>query len=159
MYAIWTPATFTIHYSGNGSTSGSSPPITVGCGYVHLRSNTGGLIKLPKWFLGWSTIPGVSGVVLAQNSLFNLHANITLYAAWGFKVTYNANGATSGSVPAPTFGRGTATLRFNTGNLQKTGYNLTGWNTFSNPSWGTHFALGSGITPQATTFTLYARWQ
>ena len=49
-----------------------------------------------------------------------------------YTVTYSANGATSGSVPTDSndYEEGqTVTVLSNTGNLARTGYSFTGWNT------------------------------
>ena len=82
----------------------------------------------------------------------------------GYKVTYNANGATSGTAPVdnncywPEGLDGQLTsIAQNTGNLQKTGFVFDGWNTKADGS-------GSGKTP-GTNFTvqedltLYAQWK
>lgn len=76
-----------------------------------------------------------------------------------YTMTYDANGADSGSVPVDgnAYHSGAAvTVKGNTGNLQKNGYAFDGWNTVSD---------GSGLTYQANdTYTisddttLYAKW-
>ena len=75
-----------------------------------------------------------------------------------YTVTYNANGATGGIVPASQ----TKTenidliLASNSGNLVRTGYTFTGWNTTANGS-GTDYAEGAHYTTNAAV-TLYAKW-
>ena len=76
-----------------------------------------------------------------------------------FSVTYNANGATSGSVPtdANTYASGASVIVLgNTGNLAKVGYTFDGWNTAADGS-GTDRAVGSTFSITAGT-TLYAKW-
>ncbi|MBN2420127.1 MAG: InlB B-repeat-containing protein [Deltaproteobacteria bacterium] len=75
-----------------------------------------------------------------------------------YTVSYNANGATSGNVPASQTKTHDAalTLRTNTGSLAKTGFTLTGWNTNSAGT-GTNFALG-GVYNTNASVTLYAKW-
>ena len=82
------------------------------------------------------------------------YCGITCYG-----VTYNSNGATSGTVPTDVIAYvsgQTVTVHGNTGNLERTGYLFAGWNTKAD---------GSGITCSAgDTFTisdnitLYAKW-
>ena len=73
-------------------------------------------------------------------------------------LTYDANGATSGTVPASeteyTSGS-SVTVKGNSGDLAKTGYDFNGWKTA--PSSGTAYAAGSTITMNAD-YTLYAQW-
>ena len=74
-----------------------------------------------------------------------------------YTVTYNANGATSGTVPASqTKNSGvTLTLAKNTGNLAKTGYVLDGWATSATGAKA--YDLGGTYTANANV-TLYAHW-
>ena len=76
-----------------------------------------------------------------------------------YTVSYNSNGATSGTVPtdATAYSSGaTVTVKGNTGNLAKTDYTFAGWNTADNGS-GTNYAAGETFTINANT-TLYAKW-
>ena len=75
-----------------------------------------------------------------------------------YTVSYNANGATSGTAPGPQtkIHDQTLALASNGGNLAKTGYTFSGWNTAANGS-GTSYAAGGSYTANASV-TLYARW-
>lgn len=77
-----------------------------------------------------------------------------------YTVTYNGNGATSGSVPtdinSPYDSGATVTVLGNTGDLAKTGHDWTCWNTVSDGS-GTDYSAGNTFTISANT-TLYAKW-
>ena len=76
-----------------------------------------------------------------------------------YTVTYNANGADSGTVPtdATEYASGaTVTVLGNTGSLVKTGYTFDGWNTQANGE-GTNYTAGNTFTISANT-TLYAKW-
>jgi len=76
-----------------------------------------------------------------------------------FTVTYNANDATSGSVPtdnAKHDKNSSVTVLGNTGSLARTGYTYAGWNTKADAS-GTDYAAGATFTITANT-TLYAKW-
>ena len=75
-----------------------------------------------------------------------------------YSVTYNANGATSGSAPAnQTKTAGVdLTLATNTGNLAKTDYTFAGWNTQADGK-GTHYDAGETYETNEALF-LYAEW-
>lgn len=77
-----------------------------------------------------------------------------------YSVTYNANDATSGSAPVDSTSYGqfaTATASNNSGNLARTGYNFTGWNTSADGT-GTTYGTGATIPMSNGNVTLYARW-
>ena len=77
-----------------------------------------------------------------------------------FTVTYDSNGATSGSVPADThlYGSGDAvTVAANSGNLQKTCRTFVGWNTKADGS-GISYTAGSGTFNISDNTVLYAEW-
>ena len=76
-----------------------------------------------------------------------------------FTVTYNANGATSGTVPVDNniyHSYDPVHVLGNTGSLAKTGCIWGGWSKYANGT-GTSFAPGSGFNISENT-TLYARW-
>ena len=76
-----------------------------------------------------------------------------------YTVTYNANGATSGSVPTDStaYAPGTSvTVLANSGNLQKTCGTFAGWNTTADGS-GDSYAAGGAFSIFADTI-LYAQW-
>lgn len=72
-----------------------------------------------------------------------------------FTVTYDGNGATSGSVPASVATTGPFTVAA-AGDLEKTDYVFTGWNTAADGS-GTAYDAGASATATAN-MTLYAQW-
>lgn len=89
--------------------------------------------------------------------------NLSVTYPTAYTVTYNTNGATSGSAPE---GSGTTyyaagsnvTLAKNTGILFKTGKAFSGWNT--NPGGtGTHYASGGTLSGINENKTLYAEWK
>ena len=77
-----------------------------------------------------------------------------------YSVTYDANGATSGSVPTDDedYESGaTVTVKSNTGSLAKTGYTFDGWNTNADGT-GTNYTAGTGTFTISANTTLYAKW-
>ncbi|MGE7023410.1 InlB B-repeat-containing protein, partial [Solibacillus cecembensis] len=89
-------------------------------------------------------------------------ANITLFAKWTnptYLVSYNGNGATGGQVPGNNSyeEKVIVTVAANSGNLEKTGFTFTGWNTQADGK-GTHYAVNDTFKMGATNVTLYAKW-
>lgn len=77
-----------------------------------------------------------------------------------FKVTYDGNGSTSGTVPtdATTYFSGvTVTTKTNSGTLAKAGFSFSGWNTKADGS-GTDYTAGSGTFAISMDTVLYAKW-
>ncbi len=88
-------------------------------------------------------------------------SNVSLYEKTNQKytVTYNSNGAESGTVPtdATNYTDGASvTVAGNTGNLAKTGYIFNGWNTTADGT-GTKYSAGDTFNISENT-TLYAEW-
>jgi len=158
--------TYTVTYNTNGATGGSVPIDSNPYGkenYVTLLGNTGNLIKTNYTFAGWNTKADGSGTSYAAGATFQIGtANVTLYAVWApaYTVTYDANGADSGSVPTDTnsYPQGAIIIVLsNTGTLTKASYTFAGWNSAADAS-GTSHAAGTGFTMGAANVTLYAVW-
>ena len=88
--------------------------------------------------------------------------NVTVSATFTevYHVTYNANEAESGTVPTDntnyTSANNTVTVKGNTGNLARTGYDFGGWNTQADGN-GTNY-LANATFQIASNTTLYAKW-
>ena len=90
----------------------------------------------------------------------NADSNPVVLLKLTYTVTYDANGATSGSVPAdtPSYGSGdTVTVAANSGNLQKTCHTFVGWNTKADGT-GISYTTGSGTFHISDNTILYAEW-
>jgi uncharacterized repeat protein (TIGR02543 family) len=74
-------------------------------------------------------------------------------------VTYNANSATSGTIPTEAIVAGgrALTASANTGTLALTNFTFGGWNTVADGS-GTTYAVGSTTFIPTSNTTLYAQW-
>ena len=97
----------------------------------------------------------------STNSIYIYSVTITYSSGGGstFSVTYDANGATGGSVPTDNtsyISGATVTVLGNTGSLAKAGYTFGGWNT-QDDGLGTNYTDGNTFTISANT-TLYAKW-
>lgn len=161
LFALWTSVpTYTVTYLGNGHTSGSTPAaVTSSNSAINLSANTGVLSKTNFTFNGWNTQADGLGTRYDVGAVFALSANTTLYAEWLgnlYSITYNANGATSGSVPSASSGRNSIAVSINSGGLTKNGFVFDGWNT-SGDGTGTNVAAGSSFAPTSNT-TLFAKW-
>ena len=165
LYAEWGCS---VIYNSNGATSGAVPvdnssPYSPGSN-VTVLTNSGTLAKTGYTFDGWNTQADGQGThydVTGSDS-FEISSNVTLYAQWGCNVTYDANNATSGTVPidnnVPYESGSNVTVLTNSGTLAKTGFTFTGWNTQADGQ-GTHYdATGSDSFEISSNVTLYAEW-
>jgi uncharacterized repeat protein (TIGR02543 family) len=157
-------------YDRNGATSGTVPfdanEYESG-DTVTVLGNTGSLVRTGYTYTGWNTAADGSGTTRAQGATFSMgNSTVRLYAKWTpdsvptYTVTYNANGATGGTIPvdATNYEAGqTVTAAGNTGSLTKTSYTFEGWNTTSDGS-GTDRAPGSTFSMGSVNVTLYAKW-
>ena len=69
-----------------------------------VQGNSGNLVRTGYTFKGWNTQADGKGISYAENATFQMgKADVILYAQWTanptYTVIYNANGATSGTVP------------------------------------------------------------
>lgn len=167
LYARWTDKeTFTITYDGNGKTSGEVPVDVNNYekdASAILKKNVGGLAKTGYGFVGWCADKDGNGTRYAQEDTVQILGNTIMYAVWGqvftYKVTYNGNNNTGGTVPydsvAHLAGHDAIVLP-NSGALTRTDYVFAGWNTSPD---GNGAQLQPGKTFRIdSTVTLYARW-
>lgn len=158
--AIWTKnVTYTVTYFPY-QTSGGVPPVDIlnpySSGDVVFVLGAGTLYKTGYTFNGWGNCPAVNTV----GTSFVITQDTTLCSLWTinpkFKVTYNGNGNSGGSVPGQTIGSGIVTLATNSGSLVKSANHFGGWNTKAN-GLGVPYAVGSNYNLIADV-TLYAVW-
>jgi uncharacterized repeat protein (TIGR02543 family) len=161
-------ARYTVVYSANGATGGSVPVDAASYqqgATVLVLGNTGSLERTGYSFSGWNTAANGSGTSYAPSATFAMGAaNVTLFAQWTliptYGVTYDANGATGGTVPVDpaAYQQGqTVTVPANTGSLVRTGFTFSGWNTQADGA-GTSYAAGATFSMGSANVTLYARW-
>ncbi len=165
LYAQWTTlSTYTVTYDGNGATTGSAPAAQTKTQGIDLTlaTNSGNLAKTGFTFAGWNTAIDGTGTTYTVGATYSTDAALVLYAKWTalltYAVTYDSNGATSGSAPAAqTKTQGIdLTLATNSGNLAKTGFTFAGWNTAIDGT-GTTYTVGATYSTDAA-LTLYAKW-
>ncbi|WP_164821249.1 InlB B-repeat-containing protein [Paenibacillus koleovorans] len=167
LYAVWSINSYKITYNGNGSTFGNVPTDDDEHKYnstVTLKSNTGTLSKTGYTFTGWNTTANGNGTSYAEGADYTMGpTDVTLYAEWTpipYKVTYDGNGNTSGTVPvdgATHIYESSVTVLGNSGPLVKTGHTFASWNTAANGT-GTPYAALSTMTMGSSNVTLFAQW-
>jgi len=143
--------------------------LLVGANWTPLYSGTSGLDTTPAFSAG-NKVSFVNNTaytsyrVLFPTTVGHREVQVSDIVAFGtesagYAVTYDANGATSGTVPtdanayAPA---ATVTVLGNTGSLAKTGYTFTGWNSAADGT-GTHY--GATFAMGSSSVTLYAEWK
>ena len=169
LYAQWIdPATtYTLTYNAGTGGSGTAPavPTTYSANApATILGNTGPYTNSDptKTFYGWNTLANGSGTSYPAGSTLTMTANTTLYAQWvsatpQYTVTYDANGAAGGAVPAaPTdYPGGVQVPILGQGTLTRPGYTFLGWNGASS---GAGSLYAPGYTFISKTATLYALW-
>jgi hypothetical protein len=155
--------TATVEYRGNTNTGGTLPApqykstYVTGTTSIVIRANT--LVKTGGFtFTGWNTKSDGTGTNYLNGSTYDGSNSLVLYAKWTlFYVTYNSNQATSGTAPTQTiYTIGTPLSVAGQGNLLRTYYNFSGWNTFPD-GLGTNYAVGA-LYDGGVSITLYAKW-
>jgi len=168
LFAQWIPAnTFSVTYFGNNNTGGAPPvdpssPYTGGTDVTVLGSGT--LTRTGYTFSGWNTAADGSGTAYsAGGTIFAIAANTSLFAQWTintYTVTYDGNtndGGTAPVDPSSPYNFNSNVTVLGQGDLTKTNYNFTGWNTSADGS-GTPYAAGGTINNISSNITLYAQW-
>ena len=169
LYAQWIdPATtYTVTYNAGTGGSGNVPADTLyysAYSAINVFGNTGPLTNSDptKTFYGWNTAANGTGTTYPVGSTFNITANTTLYAQWvsatpQYTVTYEANGATGGSVPAApaNYPGGVQVPILGQGTLTRPGFSFLGWN--GSPT-GAGSLYAPGYSFSSKTATLYALW-
>ena len=162
--AVWTYSPppvyyYDVTYSGNGATGGSTSGHydVEEDTYITIRSC--GFTKTGYTFVEWNTNSSGTGTGYDPGDRYRVDYDEVFYAIWKvntYIVSFNGNGATSGSMSSQTKTYGvTLTLRANT--YVRTGYNFLGWSTSSTATTATWSDRGS-YTNNASN-TLYAVWQ
>lgn len=163
LYAKWTAHKYTVHFEGNGATSGTMKDLQ--CVYGTAKALTANAFKRAGYtFNGWETMDGT--VYGNKASVKNLTESegvcIALFARWKlntYKITYTLNGGTNNAEnPASyTVEDGTVTLKA----AAKKGYTFAGWYTDSKLTKrlafeGTGDSFDYSGAPKA--LTVYAKW-
>ncbi|AFV24515.1 outer membrane adhesin like protein [Methanolobus psychrophilus R15] len=159
LYANWT-AVYSVTYNANGATSGD---VHVDSTVYYLNDevtvkNENTLVRTGYAFDGWNTAADGTGTDYASLETFEITEDVNLYAQWICFVTYNNNGATSGTVPVDqgNYSEDDSVIVLGQSDLMNTGHEFMGWNTASDGT-GTNYVLDDTFTIVCNT-TLYANW-
>ncbi|MCH3977673.1 MAG: InlB B-repeat-containing protein [Candidatus Methanomethylophilus sp.] len=161
LYAQWTANTYEVTFDGNGSTSGTTDPISVTYGAEAVTLTLNGFSRTGYTFTGWNDQADGEGTAYSDGaSISNITSALTLYAQWSadtYDVTFDGNGADGGSTlsVSVTYGAGDVTLTSN--GFTKTGYSFTGWNTQADGE-GTAYSDGATVSNLLSALILYAQW-
>jgi uncharacterized repeat protein (TIGR02543 family) len=161
LYAVWNT---TINYNLNGADSGTSSVArtsdTYRFGQVLTLPTAGTLVKSGFAFGGWMASSISTTRSTTYQAATDAAGNPTLYAAWIKTVSFNANGATGGTLPASlTYVAGGARLKLPVASemtLRKPGYEFVGWSTSQT---GTLVSNPSSYVPLVSQRTLFAIWK
>ena len=160
LYAHWTENSYAVTYDNNGGT-GTEAPLTRDFDSDVTLSPGAEMSRVGYTLEGWNTDEEGDGTAYALGQTITVPCHHTrLYAQWvanDYTVTYRANGADDGRVPADqTFTVETPTpIVDNTGELVRSGYLFTGWATSADGA----VAYTSGQQyGEAQDLTLYAVW-
>ena len=165
LYAQW-EKTYTVKFNGNGNTGGSTANQTFIYGTAqNLTAN--GFTKTGYTFTGWNKKADGSGTAYANKaSVNNLTSTagetVNLYAQWKantYTVTFNGNGATSGTMNDQTHTYDTP-LALTENAYKKTGYTFAGWATSADGSvkYSNEESVKNLTATKDGTVTLYAKW-
>ncbi len=130
----------------------------------YIGDSTGGINTPGKWEPSIKVGDTVSAIGLASVDTEGnrLRVRDTSEIIKGkYRVLYDANGGTSGSIPQDNTGylpRDTVKVSSNSGGLARTGYSFKGWNTRSDGT-GIDYAAGTGMLVITSDITLYAKWE
>ncbi len=168
LYAIWSLIpTYTISFNGNGSTSGAVPTDNTAyrSGQTVTAPGVGSLLRTHYHFTGWNTAANGSGTSYSSGSQITIgSSNLILYAIWvlddSYTISYNGNNSTGGSVPTNSthFFSGQTLVVPNEGNLVRTGFLFSEWNT-SSDGLGASYLPGDILTIGSSNVVLYAIWE
>lgn len=150
-----------VYYNGNTIGTGVPSSVTVDRDVVPLpgaASVTGS--RTSYTFGGWSTTVGGASLTGSTYAFSSTATRLDLYAVWNTTITYNSNGADSGSLPS---GKTQDVYRFGqsltlpmVGTLVKSGFAFGGWmsTTLSTTRVSTYLAGSTDVGNP----TLYASW-
>ena len=161
---------YTITFNANEATGGTPPAAIKGSyGDTVQIPGQGSLVRNGYLFGAWlEPVDSDHTNRHSAGSSYIIKGNATMNTHWGIvrTVTFDGNGATSGTPPATI----TANYNYNNngeaywieeipgqGNLQRTGYVFNGW-TANNSGTGYIYQLGTSMNVSDYNSTLYAKW-
>jgi hypothetical protein len=165
LFANWVDSNteFTVSFHGNANSGGSAPTEMKGkVGSSITLPGAATLVKTGYTFGGWNTLADGTGTGYAVGASYTISGDITLFADWvdsntEFTVMFNGNANSGGSAPTEIKAKINDNITLpGAGDLAKTGFIFSGWNTLADGS-GTNYNAGASYKVTASA-TLFAKW-
>jgi len=161
LFAVWnTSIKLERNGAESGTPSGGLESINYRFGQTLPLPTAGTMTRQGFSFGGWMSAPASQSRFSTYTAGINDPGNPTFYAAWIKTVSFNANGATSGTIPdAMTYLAGGSGLNLpgiNQMTLRKAGHYFGGWST--SPT-GRSVINSAAYIPISAERTLYAIWK
>lgn len=160
LYAQWKKQTYTITYRLKGGIMEDDNPEEYNVSTPTFTLNPP--VRAGYTFEGWYRESSYKTKVTKIEK--GTTGNLTLYAKWRvnqYKIVYNGNGATGGSMPNATVCKYGKNYTLAANKFEKKGYIFNGWNTKANGS-GKEYKNKAKVKNLSTknnkTITLYAQW-
>jgi uncharacterized repeat protein (TIGR02543 family) len=161
IFAVWNT---TLNYNLNGADSGLPAGNATSTTYRYWQTLTlptvGTMTRSGFAFGGWMSSSVSTNRVTTYSAAADAVGNPTLFAAWIKTVTFNANTALVGSIPASdVFVAGGTPLKLpvlSEMTLRKPGYDFVGWSTTAT---GSVVSNSASYVPLVSQQTLYAIWK
>jgi uncharacterized repeat protein (TIGR02543 family) len=170
LYAQWinpiAPASIPLTYKANSAFGGIGTDVSNNYIQNSTADISGNTFPVPfrndgsnNTFYGWNTDASGNGTSYPLGSTITMNTSKTLFAQWGsssiLTVTYNKNGATTGSDASYNYPGGVQVPILGQGSLTRPGYTFMGWNTDAS---GNGIPYTTGYTFTSKNITLYALW-
>ena len=146
----------------------ASPGTYIDCSTMTATDNAAALNTRKDALVSEQSYPAIPDLAAGQEGRFviwdnDTHTGQQWYLSFlpVYTITYNANGAETGSVPTDANKyrtNETLTVLGNTGSLAKTGYAFSGWNTAADGS-GTTYVAGANLAKIGSNVVLYAQFE
>jgi uncharacterized repeat protein (TIGR02543 family) len=161
IFAVWNTAVlYNVNGADSGALTGSKTQDVYRFGQILTLPSAGTLAKSGFAFGGWMSSSLSATRITTYSAGSSDVGNPTLFASWIKTVTYNANTATTGTIPAPqVFTSGGVALKLpvlSEMTLRKTGYDFMGWSTTAT---GTPITNPGSYIPLVSQQTLFAIWR
>ncbi len=154
------PAPYSITYNANGGNG--APAADYKCYGINKTLSSTVPTRDGYTFIGWNTEQNGSGTSYAKGATYSANASVTLYAKWTantYKVKFNGNGNTGGSMSDQNFTYGTA-QNLTANAFSRTGYTFAGWATSSGgaKAYNDKQSVNNLTATNGGTINLYAVW-
>jgi uncharacterized repeat protein (TIGR02543 family) len=161
IFAVWNTAiTYDLNGADSGVPTGGVTSATYRFGQNLTLPTAGTMVKSGFAFGGWMSTTLSTNRFTSYTAAADAVGNPTVYAAWIKTVTFNANTATAGTIPASQVfvsgGTGLKLPVLSEMTLRKPGYDFMGWSTTAT---GTLISNPASYVPLVSQQTLYAIWK